>query len=133
MSEEKAPFNSAIDTLERLADIMRKRTRVLEIPGISDAIKQGVTLELTKEYFRQAIPLLSKEGRGELRGVLKLKQDIMNITDNQGNVKRKEKKYSENLDDNLDNYLINIQIDLQDKGGYFMPPRKDPSKIVGQM
>jgi hypothetical protein len=129
MGEEKAPFNSALDLLERLSDILKYMTRVRQNVYLSKSKKQEYILDLLKDYYKQAIPLLSADGRENFRSVLKLKQEIK-IVAQPDRSKIKRAIYSEELEDEMDDYLIKIQIDLQDIGKYFMPPRRKLSSVV---
>lgn len=129
---EQAPFNSALDLLERLSGILTHIVKVKQNLLLSNAEKQEYVLELTKDYYVQAVPILSKDAREELRTILDVEQDFAIVVENGVATKRKKKIYSEKVQKNINETLINIQMDLQDVGSYFMPKRRDMRSIVSQ-
>ena len=131
MSEEKAPFNSALDLLERLSSILTHITKVKQNTFLDSHDKQGYVLALTKDYYIQAIPLLSPGARTTLKKVLELKQAEAFIVENGRTTKRKKKIYTDAVETQINDILIEIQTDLQDVGKYFMPPRKKLGSVVG--
>lgn len=131
MSEEKAPFNSALDLLERLSNILTHITKVKQNTYLSRDQKQGFVLELTKDYYLQAIPLLSSEARDKLKEILDVEQNQATITNNGRSTSKKKYVYTKEVESQINDTLISIQEDLQDEGKYFMPPRKKLGKVVG--
>lgn len=131
MTDEKAPFNSALDLLERLSDILRHITKVKQNLLIDQNEKQGLVLELVKDYYIQSIPLLSKDGRTDYKKILKLTQKEATLTKNNRRTTRKIKIYSSEVESEINEALINIQMNLQDVGGYFMPQRRKLGGVVG--
>ena len=133
MSEEKAPFNSALDLLERLSNLLTYITKVKQNVFLDRSLKQGFVLELVKDYYMQSIPLLSSDARKDLKLVLDLKQKEAVGIDKLGRrTQGKKLVYSEELEVQMNEILINVQMNLQDVGKYFMPPRKKLGKVVGE-
>ena len=130
--EEKAPFNSALDLLERISNILSQITKVQQNVMLDQNERQGYVLALTKDYYLQSIPLLSADGRKKIKPILDLKQKEVNITNNHKTTGKKRFIYTDEVEQKIAQALIDVQIDLQDVGGYFMPPRKKPGKVVGQ-
>lgn len=131
MSEEKAPFNSALDLLERLSNILTHITKVKQNIYLTRDEKQGYVLELTKDYYIQAIPLLSPNARKKLKSILTVEQRQAIITNNGRRTNKTKYVFSNNIEEKINDTLIAIQEDLQDLGKYFMPPRKKLGKVVG--
>lgn len=132
MNEEKAPFNSALDLLERLSNILTHITKVKQNTFLDLHDKQGYVLSLVKDYYVQAIPLLSQEARKNLKKVLSMKQAEAFIVENGRTTKRRRKIYTDEVENQINDILIAIQTDLQDVGKYFMPPRKKLGSVVGE-
>lgn len=132
MAEEKAPFNSALDLLERLSNILTHITKVKQNLMIDRNQRQGLVLDLVKDYYIQAIPLLSSAARESLKNILELKQTEATVTRNDRPTGEKRMIYSDAVETQINKAMIEIQMDLQDVGKYFMPPRKKPGQIVGE-
>lgn len=131
MGEEKAPFNSALDLLERLSNILTHITKVKQNAFLDESGKQGFVLSLTKDYYIQSIPLLSMDARERLKSILELEQSLATVTNNGKPTPMKKKIYTDAVETKINQALIDIQMDLQDNGGYFMPPRRKLGKVVG--
>lgn len=135
MTDEKAPFNSALDKLESLSLILKDIVRLESDPRISNAVKQEHKVRLVIQYYVNANPLLSTEAREKFKVILDLEpSSVKHIITNGSRTKDNGYlvKYNKELDKLLNGYLIELQNDLQDKGKYFMPPRRDKGKAVGQ-
>lgn len=135
MSDEKAPFNMAIATLERLSDILREITK-LEQSFMLLEMKQERKVYLVKDFYRNAVPLLTKKHREELQPkIVQLlpKEQTILITKH-GLASRENGKrvvYDASLDLTLNELLVDVQVFLQEEK-FFMPPRKDRGKAVAE-
>lgn len=135
-SEDKAPFNMAIDTLRRIGGILDEIHRVACDGILSPAQKQSILVPLIQHFFFQASPLLKEEI------VTKYQEQVLNLKNIQidmsmtrcGVTKKKEVKllYDPILDLRMNVLLLDIQRELQ-KEKYFMPPKKDLSRAVTEM
>lgn len=132
MSDEKAPFNSALDLLERLSKILSTITTIKFDPRFSEAQKQNIILKLTQDYYIQSIPLLSDDGRTKFKTILSIKPVEAIVLEKGRATNKRTYIFSEYIEAKINDSLINIQMDLQDKGRYFMPPRKDRGKAVAE-
>lgn len=132
MNDEKAPFNSALDLLERLSNILTQITKVKQVPMLNKDLVQGYVLKLTKDYYIQSIPLLSETARKDLKPILDLEQKEMEIIIDKKLSGRKKTVYTKEVEDKINDTLIKIQMDLQDVGKYFMPPRRDRGRAVAE-
>jgi len=135
-SEDKAPFNMAIDTLRRIGGILDEIHKVACDGILSPEQKQNILVPLVQHFFFQASPLLKEEVVTQYQTqVLSLKsiQVAMAMT-RCGITKKKEVKllYDPELDLKMNILLLNIQRELQ-KEKYFMPPKKDLSRAVTEM
>ena len=138
--QEKAPFNMAINTLERIGEILRDLHKTEADLMLSPAQKQFIMISHVKQLFSQASPLLSVEGIdnkqriddiGERITKLEVPSKITNMTKG-GVVFRQENCLL--FDPKLEKELFSLQIDIQrelQKLKYFMPPRKNLGTAVG--
>lgn len=134
--ESKAPFNMALNTLERLGYILSEIRRVSSEPLFDKALKQSMKVQLTKQFFIQASPLLPEEV------ALKYSSEIISLRPNEQAIVKKtgmevratneiRKVFDWALEDLLDSLLIKIQRELQ-KEKYFMPPKRDKGRAVAE-
>lgn len=135
MSEErndvKAPFNMALNTLERLGEILSKIRQLSESPDISREVKQSMKTFLVIDFYIQAVPLLKEEDIKNNKNILDLKPKELGVIDEMGRRKDRIKEiFDWELEKKLNLHLISIQIALQ-KENYFMPPKQDLGKAVG--
>ena len=135
MSDEKAPFNMAIATLERLSDILREINKV-EQSFIPLEMKQERKVYLVKQFYIQSVPLLTEKQRTELQPkamqIIPKEQKIIETKIGAASrITGKKVVYDPDLDNILNILLIDIQVSLQD-GKYFMPPRKDRGRAVAE-
>ena len=136
-SDSKAPFNMAIDTLERLGDILRDIKRIDQDIMLNFEQKQALKVASVQHFFMNATPLLEQEDKDKFEEqVLSLKPKQLRIMTNSfGNAtvfKGTSFGYDPELDRTLNKLLIDIQTALQD-GKFFMPPRKDLSRSITEM
>lgn len=136
MTEEKAPFNMAIATLMRIDAIL---TRIYEIEQnimLDIHTRQSQKLLLVKELFMQSAGLLTAaQIEKHQEEILNLKPVEIQTLIKYGMITRTNGMrviYDEVLEKTLNEFIIIVQICLQNQK-YLMPPRKDPSKIVGEM
>lgn len=136
-----APFNAAIDCLMRISRLLQKIEKVsteytlyTDIIGIklNAGQAQHIKHRLVKQLVLQSIPLLSDSKRKELWAqacsiVPKAKQTMDTKT---GKNNSAYEIFDDAVDKKLDDVVFNVQLDLQDKGKFFMPPRKDPMRAV---
>lgn len=135
MSEEKAPFNMAIATLERLSDILREITKI-EQSFIPLNMKQERKVYLTKDFYRNAVPLLTKKQREKIQPKIVVlspkEQEIITTKSGAASIiTGKKVVYDSKLDNILDELIFDIEVCLQDEK-FFMPPRKDRGKAVAE-
>jgi len=136
MTEEKAPFNMAIATLMRIDSILTRIYEVEQNMMINIHQIQSQKILLVKELYMQSAGLLTVKQREENQNkILNLKPVEIQTLQKFGMITRTNGKrpfYSETLEKTLNEFIIIVQICLQDQK-FLMPPRKDPSKIVGQL
>ena len=148
MSEESpnspaAPFNAAIDCLMRLSKLIQDIRKVsteytlyTDIIGIrlNAGQAQHIKHRLVKQLIVQAIPLLTDDSRKSLWDRIqkikpKIKETMNSKTGKDSNV---YEVFDEGIENKLDDIVFRVQSDLQEKGKFFMPPRKDPMRAVLQ-
>lgn len=134
-SEVKAPFNMAINTLERLGNILVEIKQITN-EDFSDSEKQKIKVNLVKQFFIQATPLLKVEDvKEKRREILKLSPKIIKQFRNRVGDTPVPMGYTNVYDIALENKLDGIIIDLQmllQNGKYFMPSGSDPKYSWGQ-
>tara|TARA_R100001530_G_scaffold135690_1_gene113553 strand:+ start:426 stop:854 length:429 start_codon:yes stop_codon:yes gene_type:complete len=133
--ETPAPFNMAIDTLQRLGEILREIKQVSTLV-LEDAVKsQTMKLDLVKQFFLNAIPLLHEDVIEKYKDkIIDLKPAVQKIPFDARRGERPKGTmivHSPMLDNLLNNYLLELQSELQ-KNRYFMPSSKDPRFSWGQ-
>jgi hypothetical protein len=124
-----APFNMAIDTLQRLGDILREIKDISADLNDPLALKQVKKLNLIKQFFYNAVPLLPNkivEAYEEKIINLNYSERAYGEKMNAFNTKilGKIPVYDVELEIKIDKLLVNIQKELQ-KEKYFMPPKHD--------
>jgi|TARA_Y100000034_G_scaffold50592_1_gene62314 hypothetical protein len=134
MSDEKAPFNMAIATLERLSDILREINKV-EQSLLPLNKKQEHKVYLVRQFYIQSVPLLTENQREKTKDILDLlpikKQIILNSAGSRSKEGGMEIIYDLELEKKLNEALIKVQVCLQDEK-YFMPPRRDRGKAISE-
>ena len=126
---EDAKFNMALDTLRRIGAIFEHIKNLYLDRTMSDEIRQKIKIELVKQFFIQASPLLP------IPTVAKYRQEILEIEPKRTKTYQKNGggstdyigdslSYNSNLDFKLDMIVIELQQILQEKK-YFMPPAED--------
>jgi hypothetical protein len=135
-SDDKAPFNMALDTLRAIRNILNDISTVASDGLLSPAQKQFIIVQKVKYTFIAASPLLKEEIVDKYKDKvleLKSKSNEVVITRN-GITKKREVRllYDPELDNKIIVLLLDIQRELQ-KEKYFMPPRKDLSRAITEM
>lgn len=132
--QDKAPFNMALNTLERIGGILTDIHKTAADTMLSPAEKQFIMISHAKNFFSQASPLLNdKEVQSFTKKILLLRPKQNTILRTKSGMVCKEETqliYDPDLDDKLFEFLIEVQGELQ-KLKFFMPPRKDLSRAVG--
>jgi len=133
--ETKAPFNMALNTLERLGYILSQIRAVSIDPNLPDSTKQKMKVSLVRQFFVQSSPLLDEKVVEKYQNdFLTLKPKTQKVAvRNGGSVKITDVErvvFDRDLEDKLDLLLLSIQRELQ-KEKYFMPPKKDVGRAVG--
>lgn len=125
---ESAPFNMAIDTLQRIANIIDKLSAVSSGIFQVENINQ-VKFNLLTQLFIQCVPLLKEADEADIKAKLKaLKAEIKPpkiVHDDSGLIKGRMYIDNPQIEDSINDIEILIQNCLQ-KEGYFMPPKADP-------
>jgi len=133
-SQDKAPFNMAINTLERIGAILSDIHKTSGDPILSPEQKQFILISHVKNFFSQASPLLGQDNVNKFKErMLNLKMSEQVVRNTKGGFVKGQSKvlvFSRELEDELFNILIEVQLVLQDLK-FFMPPRKDLSSAIG--
>jgi hypothetical protein len=129
MPQEEAKFNMALDTLQRLGEILRQVKNVSISPELEQGLKQRTKLILLKQFFIQASPLLDSKNKDALsKGVFKIQENKQRVIGKtSGKFLGYQTTYNPDLEDEIDLMFIKLQDELQ-KQKYFMPP-KDESAL----
>lgn len=131
-SDVKAPFNMAINTLERLGEILTQIRKVSSDPFMPSADKQLMKVSLSRQFFIQASPLLNEDVVKDYEEkLLSLKPQKAKITKNGKPTGQEKIIFNSDLDNTLDQFVLQIQRELQ-KERYFMPPKKDKGRAVAE-
>lgn len=136
VQETKAPFNMAISTLERISGLLFKIREVSIDIMLRPEQKQEMKVQLTRQFFLQASPLLPEsvvEKYIDRFNKLKVNSKTIIKTSGSSSFKTNDRKiiFDEDLDVELDLFSLAIQRELQ-KEKYFMPPKKDMGSTVGR-
>ena len=137
--ESKAPFNMAINTLERLGETLNQIRRIEQEFMIPEATRQEMKIGLVKQFFVQASPLLldhAAEKKALIQErvmVLEPKRLPRLVSNGTGAsvVRGTKVVYDFKLDQKLDALLIEIQDTLQE-GRYYMPPRRNKGRAAAE-
>lgn len=131
-SESSAPFNSAIATLMRLDRILTDIKVVSTTDSLFSGQKQEMLINLTKQLFFQAIPLLKedfiKENKEKIINLSPKMRELKeqpNLINPFGKHKGVIVDFSPEIESELNNLWIDIQQHIASQG-YFMPPKNDP-------
>ena len=131
-SESKAPFNMAINTLERLGEILSRIRRLDEDPFFSRDTKQAIKTSLVIDFYVQSSPLLKDTIVKDNKDILNLKPNSRQVINSIGRKTNRQKEvFDWDLEKKLNEYLIKIEKELQ-KEGYFMPPKKDKGRAAAE-
>ncbi len=133
---KKAVFNMAINTLQRLGDILEEIKKVTHDSLNDKMTRQRIKVDLVKQFYVQATPLLPKDKIEEYSKkilIIKPKEKQLFI-ERKGNTpifQGLNNVFDYALDKLLDEILIELQLDLNVEG-YFMPSLKDSKHSWGQ-
>jgi len=131
--EGSAPFNLALNTLERVAAIIEKlcyvSIQIASTENTNDADLQHIKFALLKQLYIQAVPLLrdnEKKKQAVKKRIDNIKlgfpQPVFNkLGERVGN----KPVFDPKIDYEMDEIEIEISETLQSMG-YFMPPKNDP-------
>ncbi len=127
--EEKAIFNMAISTLQRLGRNLEEQKQLEYKIGIPMAERQSIKLGLVQQFFVQASPLLPEtEVKNYKKEVLNLKPStIIDVEKRPMSIPIKHPprlNYDSVLAFRLNEIIVELQMILQ-KSGYFMPSADD--------
>lgn len=132
--EGTAPFNMALNTLEKIHKILLSiflvSSRIVESQELSEGEAQHMKYRLVRQLYIQSVPLLRaknidewKEQTWKLIKEIKLKWKP--IKDGDGFVRDYVEAIDPEIEDTLDDITKFIEEKLQEEG-YFMPPKHDP-------
>ena len=123
--QSRAPFNMALNTLERLGKILDQIKMISSITYLDKTIQQTAKLKLLKQFFIQSAPLLPSDFvKKHTSKILNLKMIEKIIINNSSIPIGTKSFFDDNIEIQIDNYLINIQLSLQEEG-YFMPQSEE--------
>jgi len=134
-NEESAPFNLALNTLERIAKIIQQMTeisiRIADQSNSDDINLMHIKYALLKHLYIQASPLFQKQIDQkklikDMVYALQL-QPATPIRNSHGTMTGYSIAYDPKIDKEMDDIVEEIQTSLQ-KEGYFMPLKSDPGK-----
>ena len=122
-----APFNMALNTLERLGKILEEIKQVSVTPSdvLSGGDIQHIKFRLVKQFWIQSVPLMSKGQKEEIQK--KFNEIKLNFVPKVINkhIADYVPSFSPKAEQELDEIIILVQEKLQDQK-YFMPPKSDP-------
>lgn len=131
---DKAPFNMAINTLERLGEILTNIRRIEQEPLFTIEMKQEYKINLVKQFFIQASPLMfdhAPDRKAEIQQkVLVLEPKRAKVIQDGKRTNKERVIFSSEIDKQLNEILIEIQ-DVLQQGKFYMPPRKYAGHSVG--
>lgn len=122
---KSAPFNFAIDTLQRIADILETITAlsINETMFGDIAMVQYRKWKAVKQLYLASFPLITKpEDKAKIKH--QFEQVKLNTKSDSRNSESPKLIYSHEVDKQLDNVIEEIERILQ-KDKYFMPPKDD--------
>jgi len=126
---EKAVFNMALDTLQRLGKNLEEQKQLSYKYELPEYVLQAIKIGLVKQFFVQASPLLPEETVKKYRKeILSLSPQRVNTYFRNGVSADKllglKPFYDKDLAVRLDEIIIELQMILQ-KEKYFMPSYED--------
>lgn len=126
--EQEAPFNMAVATLMRL-DAKLQQISYLDYKHPFDSPeKQKSYLNLVKQFYINAIPLLNEQDVKYFSKILTIDMKT------KSKVKSGSQKiiicYDRQLDTTLNNYLVQLQLRMKK---YFMPKGRDLRRAVSNL
>ena len=127
--KKKAVFNMALNTLERLGNILSEIKIITHDNYLNAETRQRMKIDLVKQFYVQSSPLLPKSSiENYSNKILELKPVIKKIMENRAGsnpvFKGMSNVFDYEMDKKLDEILIKLQIALNLEG-YFMPSIKD--------
>lgn len=125
-AREQAPFNLALNTLERISSLIEafSLTTIRAAHGeISPEAAIIIKFHITQQLFLQSVPLFSQEAEDALKKELDALKLPSPINEKNGG---KRIPYDEKLDTQLYEMIIKIQNKLQEENGCFMGRKSDP-------
>lgn len=134
-----APFNSAIDCLMRISDLIKKIAKVSieytlydNVAGIhlTGGQAQHIKHRLIIELYKQASVLMTKDAKKEIwPKIMAVKLLVRKEYDRVGQTTKTVEVYSDQVNMELDKIELDILDDLQDSN-FFMPPKKKAGMAV---
>ena len=128
-STETAPFNAALNTLERITNLINL-IGMYKLKAVEGDMTQGVAMharwEALKQLFIQACPLLKDENEVKIKTVMDAvnKLPTKTIQNSGGAVIKQQQLYDPEIDKAIDAIEMQIENFLQAEG-FFMPPKRD--------
>jgi len=128
-STETAPFNAALNTLERITNLINL-IGAYKLRAIEGDMPMGRAMhsrwEALKQLYIQSCPLLKEENEAKIRTMIDKtpKPQTKNIGSGGGAVMRSVQQYDEKIDNEIDKIEVEIENFLQAEG-FFMPPKRD--------
>jgi len=126
---EKAVFNMALDTLQRLGKNLQEQKELSYKYELPEYVLQAIKIGLVKQFFVQASPLLPEETVKKYRKEIlslspKLKETYKKHPGNADELIGSQPFYDIYLEVRLNEIIIELQMILQ-KEKYFMPSYED--------
>lgn len=123
----RAAFNMAVETLRRIADILREITEVSSTtfsPGVNPGSAQYRKYNLIRELYQASTPLINNK---KSKGIIKKRIDEIKLKTNYDcrQYPHQTLIYDAGINYELDEIVTLIQETLQEEK-YFMPPKSDP-------
>lgn len=129
-----ASFNMAVDSLQRLGELLREIKMISAELNIEEGQRQICKIQLVKQFYIQSSPFLSDTANKKYENaVLHLQPKQIKM------VKRSYNGISENagykfvydgfLEFQLDRLVLDISRDLQKEGKYLMPDKSESSNF----
>ena len=128
-STETAPFNAALNTLERITNLINL-LGMYKLKAVEGDMTQGTAMharwEALKQLFIQACPLLKDENEAKIKTMLDSvkKLPIKALQNSGGAVIKHQQQYDADIDKQIDMIEMTIENFLQAEG-FFMPPKRD--------
>ena len=133
---KKAVFNMAINTLQRLGDMLEEISKLTYETFLDQMTRQRMKVDLVKQFYVQATPLLPKDKiENYSKKILTLKpttkQHFEKRSGNTPVFKGLNNVFDYKLDQQLDEILIELQLDMNLQG-FVMPSFKDSRHSWGE-